>query len=386
MRIWKEIKNYVSKFQDLTSVGIANIFAMVISSFFWLYMAVLLGEEGYGEISYLLATANIVSNFALIGSIDTLIVFRAKDEKIQSGIFLIVIIVAIIASITSYLFIESTEVSIFIFGMVIFSLVINETLGSKNYKKYSYFIITQRILTVFLALILYFIIGLEGIVLGYAIAFLPYAIFTYKIFKDVPINFHLIRTRLGFIVNSFIKSIMLTFGSYLDKLIIFPLFGAALLGNYTLGYQLFSLAAIIPGIVFQYVLPQESSGTSHTKLKKLTVIVSMILTILIIVLAPILLPILFSEFDKTILIVQIMSLALVPNAISTMLMSNLLAHEKIKKVVIGQSISLTVIIGGIFLLNEIYGIIGAAISFTLGNIVGCVYFFTIIKFQIKKRS
>ena len=145
-------------------------------------------------------------------------------------------------------------------------------------------------------------------------------------------------------------------------------------------------AGIIPEIVFQYVLPQESSGTSHTKLKKVTVIVSMILTILILVLASIILPIIFSEFDEAIVIVQIMSLALVSNAISTMLMSNLLAHEKIQKVVIGQSISLTVIVSRIFLLGEIYGILGAAISFTIGNTVGCIYLFSITKLQIINKN
>lgn len=386
IKTWNGIKNYVVKFKDLTSVGVANISAMAISSIFWLYMASFLGEEGYGQISYLLATANIASNLALIGSTDTLIVFRAKDVKIQSALFLIVIIIAIITSVIVYLFIESVEVSIFIFGMVIFSLVINEALGSKNYKKYSYFIVIQRILTVCLALILYFIIGLEGVVLGYAIAFLPFAIFSYKTFKDIPINFHLIRTRLNFIVSSFAKSIMITFASYIDKLIIFPLFGAALLGNYTLGYQLFSFAAIIPGIVFQYILPQESSGKSHTKLKKLTVSISTGLTVLILILAPILLPIIFPEFDEAIIIVQIMSLALVPSAISTMLMSNLLANEKIQKVVIGQTIVITVIVSGIYIFGDIYGITGAAIAFTLGNFIGAIYLFSVTKLQLKIRK
>jgi len=381
IKTWKEIKKFVGKFKDLTSVGIANISAMAISSVFWLYIASLLGEEGYGQISYLLATANIASNLALVGSSDTLMVFRAKDVKIQSTIFLIVIIIAIITSIVVYFLIESTEVSIFIVSMVIFTLIVNESLGSKNYKKYAYFVTSQRILSVFLALILYYIIGLEGIVLGYAVAFLPYAIFTYKTFKNIPISFHLVRVRLHFIVNSFIKLTMLTVGSYIDKLIIFPLFGAALLGNYTLGYQLFSLAAIIPGIVFQYILPQESSGISHTKLKKATVIISTVLTVIILISAPIILPILFPEFEEAIIIIQIMSLALIPSAIYTMLMSNLLASEKIQKIVIGQSIVLTVIIGGIFLLGEIYGILGAAVSFTLGNIVGATYLFSVTKLQ-----
>lgn len=376
---WKDIKNSLGKLKDLTSIGIANLSAMAISSIFWLYMAALIGEEGYGNISYLLATGHIVGNIALLGSADTLVVFRAKDVKIQSALFLCVIVAAVIASLVTYLFIESTAISIFILGIVVFSLILYETLGSRNYKKYSYFIVSQRILTVFLALTLYFVIGIEGIVLGYALAYLPYVFFSYRTFKDVPIDFQIVRTRLRFIVTSYGKSLMTTFGSYLDKLIIFPLFGAALLGNYALGYQIFALAAILPGIVFQYVLPQESSGKSHAKLKKLTVMSSAIITIITFFLVPIILPFLFPDFEESVDIIQIMSLALVPSAISIMIISNLLANEKIQKVVIGQAISLTILIGGIFVLKENFGIIGAAIAFVMSNIIAAVYYYIISK-------
>ena len=376
---WKDIKNSLGKLKDLTSIGIANLSAMVISSIFWLYMASLIGEEGYGNISYLLATGHIVGNIALLGSSDTLVVFRAKDVKIQSALFLCVIVAAVIASLVTYLFIESTAISIFILGIVVFSLILYETLGSRNYKKYSYFIVSQRILTVFLALTLYFVIGIEGIVLGYALAYLPYVFFSYRTFKDVPIDFQIVRIRLRFIVASYGKSLMATFGSYLDKLIIFPLFGAALLGNYALGYQIFALAAILPGIVFQYVLPQESSGISHTRLKRFTVISSVIITIITFFVAPIILPFLFPDFEESVDIIQIMSLALVPSAISIMIISNLLANEKIQKVVIGQAIGLIILIGGIFVLKENFGIIGAAIAFVMSSIIAAVYYYIISK-------
>ena len=376
---WKDIKNSLGKLKDLTSIGIANLSAMAISSIFWLYMASLIGEEGYGNISYLLATGHIVGNIALLGSSDTLVVFRAKDIKIQSTLFLCVIVAAVIASLVTYLFIESTAISIFILGIVVFSLILYETLGSRNYKKYSYFIVSQRILTVFLALTLYFVIGVEGIVLGYALAYLPYVFFSYRTFKDVPIDFQIVRTRLRFIVTSYGKSLMTTFGSYLDKLIIFPLFGAALLGNYALGYQIFALAAILPGIVFQYVLPQESSGKSHAKLKKLTVISSVIITIITFFLVPRILPFLFPDFEESVDIIQIMSLALVPSAISIMIISNLLANEKIQKVVIGYVVGLIILIGGIFVLKENFGIIGAAIAFVMSSIIAAVYYYIISK-------
>lgn len=375
------IKNSWGKFKDLTSVGTANVAAMVISSLFWLYMAGLIGEEGYGNIGYLLATAGIVGNVSMMGSSDTLIVYRAKNIKLQSTIFLIVIIVAIISSLVTFLFVESKEVSIYIFGYVIFSLILYESLGSKHYRKYSMYFISQRILAVFLGVILYYTIGLEGIILGYALSFFPFSISYYKIFKSVPLDFHLVRERSNFMLNSYARSLMQSFSGSLDKLIIFPLFGAVLLGNYYLGFQIYTILSILPSIVFQYVLPEDSSGANHTKLKKLTIIVSIFFAAISILLAPIILPIFFPEFSEAISIVQIMSIALIPGSINLMYISKLLGYEKIKIVIIGQSIGLVSVVAGIYILGDIFGIQGTAIAFTLAATTEFIYFFMVSKFS-----
>ncbi len=373
------IKNIFTRFKDLTSIGIANISAMIISSLFWLYMATLIGDEGYGNIGYLISIGAIVGNISLLGATDALVVFRAKDVKLQSAIFLIVIITAIIASLVTFLFIDSKEISIYIFGYVIFALVFHEALGSKNYRKYSIYLISNRILAIGLAIILYFIIGLEGIILGYALSFLPFSVSMYKTFRDIPIDFHLIRSRFKFIINSYARSLMQVFTGSLDKLIIFPLFGPALLGNYYLGFQVFNILAILPSIVFQYALPQDSSGSSHIKLKKMTILTSAVFSIIAIISAPILLPIFFPQFTEAIVIVQIMSVALIPSSINLMYISKLLGNEKIKIVIIGQIIGLGGIIGGIYGLGDIFGIIGAAMGFTIGSTLSAVYFFIITK-------
>jgi O-antigen/teichoic acid export membrane protein len=369
------LKEFFKRFKDLTSIGVANICAMLISSLFWLYMATLIGEEGYGNIGYLLATAGVVGSVSMLGAADTLVVFRAKDIKLQSTIFLIVIIVAIIASLITFLLIESKEISIYILGYVIFSLILYESLGSKQYKRYSMYFISQRILSVGLAISFYFLMGLEGIILGYALSFFPFSIYMFKIFKNTPIKFELVKSRSNFIVNSYARSLMQAFSGSLDKVIILPLFGAALLGNYYLGFQIFNILAILPGIVFQYILPQESSGSSHAKLKKITIAVSGIFSIIAIVSAPIILPIFFPDFTEAIIIVQIMSLALIPSTIGLMYVSKLLGNEKIKIVIIGQIIGLVVTISGIYGLGEIYGIMGAAMAYTIGTLVGGVYYF-----------
>ena len=376
----KNIKKRLSKFKDLTSVGIANIAATGISSLFWLYMATLIGEEGYGNIGFLLVIGGVVGNIAMLGASDTLVVFRAKNIKLQSAIFLIVIIIAIIASTITLFLIESKEVSVYIFGYVIFSLIIYEALGSKNYKKYSIYYISQRFLAVILGVGFYFLIGLEGIILGYALAFFPFSISLYKTFKSTPIEFELVKNRSSFMINSYARSLMQSFSASLDKLIIFPIFGAALLGNYYLGFQVYNILAILPAIVFQYVLPQDSSGTSHKKLKKLTVIISAIFTGIAIILSPIIVPVFFPEFEEAIIIIQIMSIALIPSSINLMYTSKLLGSENIKIVIIGQGIGLTSMIIGIFTLGGIFEIQGAAIAFTLGSITQCIYFFIIYKF------
>ena len=376
----------LKKFKDLTSIGTSAIISTGISAIFFLFIASLIGEESYGNLSFLFAIGTIVGNIALLGSSDVLVVYRAKNIKIQSTIFLIVVIASIVGSITTYFFIESIELSLYILGMVIFTLIIHDTIGIKNFRNYSFYLIAQRILGIGLAIILYFSIGFEGIILGYALGYLPFAIFGYKSCKNVPINFQMIKTRKKFIINSYAKSLMKIFATQLDKIIIFPLFGAALLGNYALGFQIFNLMGLLPGIIYLYIVPQESSGNNQPKLKKIAVILSVIISILGYFLSPIILPQLFPQFNESIEIIQIMSFAVIPHTISVMIIANLLANEKIMKVVIGQGIILVILIGGIFILKEEFGIAGAAMSFTISNLIGVLYYFKISKISLLKNG
>jgi len=92
-------------------------------------------------------------------------------------------------------------------------------------------------------------------------------------------------------------------------------------------------------------------------------------------LAPIILPLLFPNFTESVLIVQIMSIALVPSSISMMLVSKFLGDEKIKIVIIGRIIGLASIIIGIFGFGNLFGIIGAAMAFSISAILVTIYFF-----------
>jgi len=384
-----KIKSFFKKIQDLSYLGSSNILGAIILSIFWIFLASLLGPENYGEISYLIAIANIVSVIAFLGAGQTITVYVAKGIRIENPIYVISLISSIVTSIVIFLILESIEVSLYVIGYVIFGLVTHELLGLKLFKIYSKLLILQRILTVGLALGFYFLIGLEGIVLGYAIAFLPFAFFLYKGFKESKLDFSILKPRLGFMMNNYGKDLAKILSRTIDKIIIFPIFGAVILGNYQLGFQVLVVLTLIPSIVYQYTLPRESSGDTNYKLQKGSIIVSIVLTGIIILFGPTMSNFFFPKFIDAINIIQIMSVAIIPISISYVFTSKFLAIEKSKFVIIGSGIFLIIQISLIFSLGKVFEITGIAMSLVIAASVETVFLavsFKLYKNKINKKS
>lgn len=377
----RNITGIFGNFRDLTSLGIANIASSAIGGIFWLFLAGLIGAESYGEVSYIIAVAGIASTISGIGTGNTLIVFTAKGENIQSSIILISIILSSIASITLFVLLFDFGASIYVMGVVIFGLVSSELLGRKYYTKYSAYVIIQRLLMTALGILFYFTIGVDGIILGIGISFLPYSYKLFKIFRNSELDFHLLRSKKKFMLNSYMLDLRGVFVGSIDKIIIVPLLGFTLLGNYQLGIQIFSMLVILPSIVFQYTVPQDASGELNSKLKFFTILVSIMFSGLSIVLAPHILPVLFPEFANAVQVVQIISLAVVPSTIITMYLSKFLGNEKNKSMLLGTSIYLIIQILGIIILGKIYGINGVAVAMVLAAIAEASYFIIIDKLK-----
>jgi O-antigen/teichoic acid export membrane protein len=310
-------------------------------------------------------------------------VYTAKGEKIQPPAFVIGIISSIISMIAVFLIFSQIGISFYVLGYVIFTLATAEILGKKQYGNYSKYLISQKILMIVFALFFYYYIGLEGVILGISLSFLPYMIRIYKSLRKDKIDFSLIKPRIGFIMNSYALDLSRTFSGYTDKLIVAPLFGFAILGNYQLGIQVLSIIAILPGIVYLYILPRDSSGESNKKLKKLTIGVSIVLAILGIVLAPIILPILFPEFTEAVEVIQIISISVIPSTINLMYISKFLGKELSKVVLIGSGIFLAVQIISILVLGELFGVNGVALALTLGASSEAIFLVSVNKLIYK---
>jgi O-antigen/teichoic acid export membrane protein len=376
--MFDKIKN-ISGLRGVGIIGISDITSSIIGAVFWLYLAALLGAESYGQLSYFLSIASIASTVSILGTDNVISVYIAKKVKLEATIFLIPIIAASIASIVLYLVFSDLGVSVYVLGAVIFGLATSEILAKGLFKSYSKYLLLTKILMVILSIGLYHIIGLEGILIGVGLAFFIYLVRIYKGFRETKIDFSLIKPRAGFLVNSYALQLVNSFNGSLDKIIIAPLLGFALLGNYSLGVQFLSILHILPGIVYKYILPQDAGGKPNKKLKQLTVISSIGIAILGIVLGPIVIPLFLPQYVEAIAIIQIMSVSVIPSTINLMYTSKLLGNEKTKFLLMGSGIYLITLISGIIILGLAYGINGMAVAIIISTSAETGFYYFINK-------
>ena len=380
--MFDKIKN-ISGLRGVSIIGSSDIASSIIGAVFWLYLASLLGAENYGQLSYFLSIASIASTVSILGTDNVISVYIAKKVKLESTIFLIPIVAGSIASIMLYFAFSDLGISVYVLGAVIFGLATSEILAKGLFKSYSKYLLLTKILMVILSIGLYHIIGLEGVLIGVGLAFFVYLVRIYKGFRETKIDFSLIKPRAGFLVNSYALQLIRTFNGSLDKLIIAPLVGFALLGNYSLGIQFLSILHILPGIVYKYILPQDASGKPNKKLKQLTVISSIGIAISGIVLGPIVIPLFLPQYTEAIAIIQIMSVSVIPSTINLMYTSKLLGNEKTKFLLMGSIIYLIILISGIIILGLTYGINGMAVAIIISTSAETCFYYFINKTKMK---
>jgi len=380
-KFWENISDKIYGVKGLATIGIVDVGANAISGIFWIIFAGYIGPDELGEISYFLAIAGIGSAVALLGSENTLMVYVPKKIQLQGAVFLLAIIGSSITAAVLFFIFYEPSVSLLVIGYVLFGLVTSEILGRRMYILYSKYIIIHKILLVIFIVGFYFAIGIQGIILGMALAFIPFLIQTIKIFRNIKIDFSLLKIRFEFIRNSYFLSLSGIAIRTSDRLIIAYIFGFEILGNYHIGLQLIEILQLLTTVLYKYTLPHDASGTSNIKLKKISFYLSIVIATGAFFLAPIVLPSIFPKFTHVIEIVQISSFALIPNALVAIYSSKLLGNEKSKVVVISLIIYFIIQIGGIILLGNIFGINGIALSFVLASISQAAFLVIIDKIQ-----
>jgi len=374
-----------SKIKDISAIGSADIIGSVISAGFWFYLATMIDVEVYGEITYFISIAQIASAVSLLGATNTLVVYSAKKIKIHATLYLLTISVGIISAIVVYFIVDNFSTSLLVLGYLVFAIGYSDLLGKKYFKTYTKFIIIQKILMVTLALGLFTQIGRDGIILGMAIGHSIGIIRIISGFKETSIDFKLFKEKIHFIGSNFMNTLTGAFSGTIDKIIIAPLFGFALLGNYSLGLQFLSMQSILPVIISKYLIPQDSSGIENKKLKKIIILVSCGIGVLGFTIGPEVVVRFFPKFTDADIILRIVSLSIIPSTIAMTYHSKFLGNEKGHFVLFSGLVKITILIMGIVVLGTFYQIEGIAISIVLAAI-GDMIFSLIMAKRVKWKN
>ena len=363
---WSNLKNKLFAHKGLALIGSADIIGNAISAAFWLVIASLLLVEEYGEISYFIAIASMTI-CCVVGSPQALMVYSTKYEKIVPALLLLTLIFTAVASLIAFIIIQRFEIIFLVFSFIVLEASVTLLVGKKLYTRYSKFLLTQKILQFVIGVGLSFSLGVNGVLIGIALAnFVLIPIF-YKELRRYKIDFSLLKPKKEFIINNQMIYLISVFRRDIDKIIIVPLLGFTVLGNFALTLQFFTIMMVLSSISYKYLLPKDVSGEKNAKLKKILILVSVLIALSGFFFSPYFIENFFTKFTESIIPIQIASFSVIPSTISVILFSKILALEKTRFLLIANSVQLCVILIGTIFLGILYGIIGITIAFILGN-------------------
>ena len=365
---WSNLRNKLFALKGLALIGSADIVGSTISVTFWFVIASLLLVEEYGEISYFIAISSL-GICCVVGSPQTLMVFSTRYQKIVPTLLLLTLIFTVIASLIAFVIVQRFEIIYLIFSFIVLEVSITLLLGKKLYGKYSKFLLTQKTLQFAIGIGLFFLLGVNGVLIGIALANFSLIPIFYKELRYYKIDLSLLKPKKEFIVNNHIIYLIAVFRREIDKIIIVPLLGFTLLGNFALTLQFYTILMIFSSISYKYLLPKDVSGEKNVKLKIFLILLSVMIALSGFFFSPYFIENFFAKFSESIILIQIASFSVIPSTISRIFFSKILALEKSRFLIIANSVQLCVVLIGTIFLGILYGIIGVTIAFILGNTV-----------------
>jgi len=366
-------KDLLSKIKDYLTLGSANLAASGINAVFWMYLASLMDKSEYGMLGYLISIATVSFAISTIGLPKTIVVYGAKNENVISPAYTLGLISSTIASIVVFIITQNIAASFLIWGMMIFGLKTSDLNSKKRYREFAMYKIIRSGLIVTLGFVLFQFFGINGVILGFALATLPALTGLYQYAKNKKFSIALLKPKAGFMINNWFHRISNSLFWWGDKIIIGLLFGFTTLGGYHLAAQYLLLLQTVPQGIFIYLLPHESVGRKNKKIKIFSVLVSAVLVLGSILFLPYAIDAFFPKYQESILPAQIMSVALIPLTISLIFESQFIGREKPRIALIGMVLQTITYFALLILLGAEYGIFGIAIAFLIATVIRFSY-------------
>jgi len=259
-----------------------------------------------------------------------------------------------------------------------FFLYQHNLIGEKRYKRFLKNSIFRVTLIFIISFPLYFILDIQGILLGMALGNIISSVWFVK-----SINFRIksiqeLKNNYKVLINNFGIDASTNLIRTLDRLLVGIIFGFLFNGIYIFNMQILFGLEILPRILYLFLLSEESSGRKHKKINYFVVFVSGILTIIAIIFAPFIIEQFFPKYSDGIIGLQILVLSLIPTSISSILTAKLQAAESTK---VGYSAivsigSLLILLG---LLGNEYGILGLSLAVVVSSILTTIFLYCLYR-------
>ena len=361
------------KLKDFLTLGTSNLIANIIPGLFWLFIASITTKQDYGEIGYLISFANVGFVISLIGLQAVIPVYEPKKENVFPASFVLVLLSSGIIAVIVYVLTQNTFASILILGLTILNIILSGLLSKQRYRDYSKHILIKSTVSVVFAILFYYLIGINGILLGYFVGCLIILSELRSLIRNKKIEFSILRSKIKFMLASQSSLISETFFKSGDKLLIGALFGFTTLGGYYFAAQYLFLLTVVPTSLFQYLLPQESEGKKNKKIKIFSILIASLLTLVSIMAVPFGITTFLPTYEESILPIQIMSVGLIPMTIIAVQNIQFLGKENSLLVFIGSVIQTGLYLVLIILLGQYYGLIGFAVGFVVSTIIRTIF-------------
>lgn len=382
----KRIVNLLKVEQGFVLITSSSLISSSLGAVFFLYVAAIVSVESYGKINYLLSFSSVAFALSVLGmdtTIMTLVPKRSLSVLYQANS--IVFIASLISALIAGFLANNFVVSILVLAGACYYMSTIQVITKKHYKESAFLSIGGKVLQIVLSLAFYFFFGINGFILGYAIAYFVFGyrfIFSLRHFK---LNFAEVKKLYRFSAKMYVTSLTsiqnpaTTLISYLDKIIVGAFFGFYMLGSYQLSYQVFLFLSILPSNIFRFLLPQEAEGKIVRRSIKLAGLgFACIISIAIIIITPYAIPILYPAYLQAVPAIQITSMAIIPLTLVFLLQTKILAEEKKTNHMLYAGLITTVTeISLLFLLGSTIGLIGLAMSIVIALSVQFLYLLAI---------
>ena len=372
--------------KGLAFVSMGNLIYTALGAVLWFYLASILTPDEYGRLNYDIAVATILTSLGIMGFDTTLTTFVAKgvSKMFPQSAFLIILSGGIL-SIFIFLFLQSWVLAILLMGMLFFTLVTANLLGNHSFKQFMLILSTQRILTLILVPVLFEFAGVNGAILGFAISHIVLCKNFFRIVREIDFSISTLKPIKKYFLHSYLLGISKTLPYFADKLIILPLFGLSTLGYYQFGVQMLTVTAVIPVILYNYLLPRVArSGTQDlSRTIWLGLITALSMSSIMYLFMPTIVSNFFPTFEPAILSVQIILFAGIPLTAVAIITSVFMGQQKSIHVAVAALLFIGCQYLLIILLGKSFGLIGLSASMVAASGIQCTYLLLIKRTSIQ---